>query len=229
MACRKAFATVFLLAAVSANAFAAELQSVEQRLSYIVGTQMGQQMKAQGIPFDKDAFVMAIEDAMAGKPPRMTHEEIQQTLVAYQQQRQAEEAAAAESNQKASEAFLASNSKKPGVKVTPSGLQYQVLKEGQGDSPGATDTVVVNYRGTLLDGTEFDSSYKRGEPATFPVNNVIKGWQEALQMMKPGAKWKIFVPADLAYGERGAGAAIGPNATLTFEVELLEVKAPAAK
>jgi FKBP-type peptidyl-prolyl cis-trans isomerase FklB len=229
MAYRNTLATVFLLAAVSTNAMAAELQSIEERLSYIVGTQMGQQMKTQGIPFDKDAFMMAIEDAMAGNPPRLSQEEIQQAVTAYQQQRQEHAKVVAETNKKAGEAFLASNAKKPGVKVTGSGLQYQVLEEGKGASPSATDTVVVNYRGTLLDGTEFDSSYKRGQPATFPVNGVIPGWQEALQMMKPGAKWKIFVPANLAYGERGAGATIGPNATLTFEVELLEVKAPAAQ
>jgi len=165
---------------------------------------------------------------MAGNEPRMTREEVEKTLAAYQERRKAEVAAKAETNKKAGEAFLANNRTQPGVKVTASGLQYQILEEGKGATPSATDTVVVNYRGTLLDGSEFDSSYKRGQPATFPVNGVIQGWQEALQMMKEGAKWKLFVPANLAYGERGAGASIGPNATLTFEVELLEIKAQAA-
>ena len=131
---------------------------------------------------------------------------------------------AAEKNTTEGEKFLTENKNKPGVKTTASGLQYKVLKEGSGSPPKETDTVVVNYRGTLIDGTEFDSSYKRGEPATFPVNRVIKGWTEALQLMKPGSKSQLFIPANLAYGERGAGGDIGPNATLIFEVELLNVK-----
>ena len=131
---------------------------------------------------------------------------------------------AAEKNTTEGEKFLRENKNKPGVKTTASGLQYKALKEGSGAPPKATDTVVVNYRGTLVDGTEFDSSYKRGEPATFPVNRVIKGWTEALQLMKPGSKYQLFIPASLAYGERGAGGDIGPNATLIFEVELMNVK-----
>src|SRR5204863_9102484 len=131
---------------------------------------------------------------------------------------------AAEKNTTEGEKFLAENKNKPGVKTTGSGLQYKVLKEGSGTPPKETDTVVVNYRGTLIDGTEFDSSYKRGEPATFPVNRVIKGWTEALQLMKPGAKYQLFIPSDLAYGPGGTGGDIGPNATLIFEVELMSVK-----
>jgi FKBP-type peptidyl-prolyl cis-trans isomerase FklB len=127
-------------------------------------------------------------------------------------------------NKQAGEKFLADNRGKPGVKELPNGLQYKVLKAGTGAKPAATDTVEVNYRGTLIDGTEFDSSYKRGQPATFPVNGVIKGWTQALQMMNEGSKWQLFIPADLAYGSRGAGGVIGPNATLVFEVELLKVK-----
>jgi len=229
MACREALMAIFVMAAVSGQAVADELQSLDERMSYIAGMQMGQQMEAQGIPLDRKAFMMGMEDAMAGNQPRLTREEVQQTLTAYHERRQAETKAMAETNKKAGEAFLAKNRTQPGVKVTDSGLQYQILAEGKGASPSAADTVVVNYRGTLLDGSEFDSSYKRGQPATFPVNGVIPGWQEALQMMKEGAKWKIFVPANLAYGERGAGASIGPNATLTFEVELLEIKAPGSQ
>ena len=129
-----------------------------------------------------------------------------------------------EKNKKEGETFLAENKKKPGVVTLPSGLQYKILKEGTGRNPKATDTVVTHYRGTLLDGKEFDSSYKRGEPATFPLNGVIRGWTEALQLMKPGAKWQLFIPPQLAYGERGAGQDIGPNATLIFEVELIAIK-----
>ena len=131
---------------------------------------------------------------------------------------------AGEKNTKEGEKFLAENKTKPGVKTTASGLQYLVEKEGSGAAPKETDTVTVNYRGTLIDGTEFDSSYKRGEPATFPVNRVIKGWTEALQLMKPGGKYKLFIPANLAYGPSGAGGDIGPNATLIFEVELMSAK-----
>ena len=131
---------------------------------------------------------------------------------------------AGEANQKEGEAFLAANKAKPGVVTLPSGLQYKILKEGTGPKPTATDSVVCNYQGTLINGTEFDSSYKRGEPATFPVNGVIKGWTEALQLMPVGSKWQLFIPPDLAYGARGAGADIGPNATLIFEVELLSIK-----
>jgi FKBP-type peptidyl-prolyl cis-trans isomerase FklB len=129
-----------------------------------------------------------------------------------------------EKNKKEGEAFLAANKKKEGVITLPSGFQYKAIKEGTGKTPKATDTVTVNYRGTLIDGTEFDSSYKRGQPATFRVNGVIAGWTEALQLMKEGSKWELFIPANLAYGERGAGAAIGPNAVLIFEVELISVK-----
>ena len=131
---------------------------------------------------------------------------------------------AATKNAAGGEKFLADNKTKPGVKTTASGLQYKVLKEGSGPSPKETDTVVTNYRGTLIDGTEFDSSYKRNEPATFQVNRVIKGWTEALQLMKKGAKYQLFIPADLAYGPQGAGAEIGPNATLIFDVELVDIK-----
>jgi FKBP-type peptidyl-prolyl cis-trans isomerase FklB len=160
----------------------------------------------------------------------LTKEDREKTLQAFQKEMMEKQIAAskeaATKNAGEGEKFLAENKKKDGVKTTASGLQYKVLKEGSGASPKETDTVVTNYKGTLLDGTEFDSSYKRNEPASFPVNRVIKGWTEALQLMKPGAKYQLFIPASLAYGERGAGQLIGPNATLIFEVELLSIKPP---
>ena len=158
----------------------------------------------------------------------MTEQEMKETLAGLQKElmeKQAERAKLlAEKNKKEGEAFLAANKTKEGVKTLPDGLQYKVIKEGTGKTPKADDTVVTNYRGTLIDGTEFDSSYKRGQPATFPVKGVIPGWTEALQLMKEGSKWELFIPSNLAYGERGAGNAIGPNATLVFEIELISVK-----
>ena len=160
----------------------------------------------------------------------MSKEEREKTLQAFQKEMMEKQIAASKEagakNQAEGEKFLAENKKKEGVKTTVSGLQYKVLKEGAGPSPKETDTVVTNYRGTLIDGTEFDSSYKRNEPATFQVNRVIKGWLEPLQLMKPGAKYQLVIPSSLAYGERGAGQLIGPNATLIFEVELLSIKPP---
>src|SRR5207302_6566346 len=175
-----------------------------------------------------DALIVGMKEALSGKEATMSKEEREKTLETFQKEMMEKQAAAskeaASKNQAEGEKFLAENKKKDGVKTTASGLQYKVIKEGSGESPKETDTVVTNYRGTLIDGTEFDSSYKRNEPASFPVNRVIKGWTEALQLMKPGAKYQLFIPASLAYGERGAGGDIGPNATLIFEVELMNVK-----
>ena len=212
------------LGAMSTQALAAELKTTEQRISYLVGMNYGQQIKAENIPLDEAAFMQAIKDALAGTPSRLTQEEAQATVAAFQKQRQAEASKVADENKKAGEQFLTANRNKPGVKETESGLQYKVLKAGTGKQPAPTDTVSVHYRGTLIDGTEFDSSYGRGQPASFPVNGVIPGWQEALPMMKEGAKLELYIPSELAYGERGAGGNIGPNSTLVFEVELLEVK-----
>ena len=169
-----------------------------------------------------------MKDAAAGSKTRLTDEEAKAVLTEVQnevrkeQQEKTQEAAA--KNKTEGDAFLAGNKKKDGIVTLPSGLQYKIMTEGKGPKPAATDTVVCNYRGTLINGTEFDSSYKRGEPATFPVGGVIKGWTEALQLMPVGSKWQLFIPSDLAYGERGAGADIGPNATLIFEVELISIK-----
>ena len=164
-----------------------------------------------------------VKDAIAGKPQLTTYQ-VRQTLAAFEKDMTQKVQAMAQKNVGEGDKFLAENKKKDGVKATSSGLQYKVISEGNGPQPKESDAVTVNYRGTLIDGTEFDSSYKRGEPATFPVNRVIKGWTEALQLMKPGGKYKLFIPANLAYGPGGAGGDIGPNATLIFEVELLSAK-----
>jgi len=177
---------------------------------------------------NSDALAAGVKDGLSGGKPLMSPDEVRQVMVQFSKDMREKAATvnkdAAEKNSKEGEKFLAENKGKPGVKTTASGLQYMVEKEGSGTPPKETDTAVVNYRGTLIDGTEFDSSYKRGEPATFPVNRVIKGWTEALQLMKPGAKYKLFIPSNLAYGAGGAGQDIGPNSTLIFEVELLSVK-----
>ncbi len=204
---------------------AVDLDTDKKRFSYIIGMQIGQQLKGDNIDLDEAAFMAAIKDASTGAKPQLDQKDAEATMQRIQQQRQAEDEKIAKANQAEGQKFLAANKSKPGVKALPSGLQYKVIKPGTGASPKASDTVEVNYRGTLIDGTEFDSSFSRGQPATFQVGGVIKGWTEALQAMKEGAKWQIFVPADLAYGERGAGGKIGPNATLIFEVELLKIKA----
>lgn len=214
------------LVSMAGTALAAgQLANDKQKFSYVMGLQIGQQIKAEGIDLDKDAFAAAINDAMTGAKPRLTMDEMKAVVENYQRKRAETIQAAAEKNRKDGEAFLAANRTKAGVKVLPSGLQYKEIQPGKGKSPKATDTVVVNYRGTLIDGKEFDSSYKRGQPAEFPVNGVIPGWTEALQKMKEGAKWQIYVPSKLAYGQQGApGGLIGPNATLIFDVELIKVK-----
>ncbi len=200
------------------------LDTDQKRLSYFLGLQVAQQIKGDGVALDETAFLMGVHDVNSGASPKLSQEEIQGTLTRIQQQRVEEAKKQSGANKTEGAKFLAANAKKPGVKQTASGLQYKVINAGKGASPKATDTVEVHYRGTLINGTEFDSSYKRGQPATFPVNGVVQGWQEALPMMKEGAKWQIFVPASLAYGERGAGAMIGPDATLIFDIELLKIK-----
>ena len=210
-----------------------QLKDQKDKVSYSIGLDIGNTFKKQNMDVNADILSAGLKDALTGSKPLLTDEQVKETMTAFSKEMTDKQAAAskdaADKNAAAGEKFLAENKKKDGVKTTASGLQYKVLKEGSGASPKETDTVVTNYRGTLLDGTEFDSSYKRGEPASFPVNRVIKGWTEALQMMKPGSKYQLFIPASLAYGERGAGQNIGPNSTLIFEVELMSVKAPDAK
>ena len=204
-----------------------ELASFSEKLSYIAGQDIGRSLKGRGADMDLAIVFRGIEDAMEGKEPLVTAEEgaaIKQEYAAKLREERAEKMKAeGEQNLQAGKAFLAENSKKPGVVTTDSGLQYLVLEEGQGPKPAATDQVSVHYKGTLLDGTEFDSSHKRGRPATFALNRVIRGWTEGLQLMSPGGKYRFFIPADLAYGARGSGPKIGPNATLIFDVELLEI------
>lgn len=210
------------------------LESVEQRLSYMVGNNMGAQFKRDDITIDIAALQLGIEDAMAEKESRLTQEQIQETVTAMQERARERQQAQLEEQQKAQEeqaaknktegeAYLAANAEKEGVVTTDTGLQYKELVAGDGDKPTFSDTVSVHYKGTLIDGTEFDSSYTRGEPATFPVSGVIPGWVEALQLMNVGDKWELTIPSDLAYGPGGTGGPIGPNSTLLFEVELLEI------
>ena len=196
------------------------LESPKGRLGYALGLDTGAVLKEQGTEIDVDAFCAGLKDGLGAGPPRIAPEEVRR-LVDQERQRAAREAAAR--NLKAGQRFLEENRKKEGVKVTASGLQYEVLKEGDGPRPAATDRVTVHYRGTLLSGKEFDSSYGRGQPTTFPLNRVIPGWTEGVQLMKVGSKFRFFVPTNLAYGERGAGAVIGPNEALVFEVELLGI------
>ena len=204
-----------------------ELKDQKGKESYSLGYQFGQYIKSQGIDIDLEIYTSGIKDALGGKEPQMSQEDIRGTIMGLQQRQQAarqkEMKEKSTKNLEQGKTFLAENQKKEGVKALPSGLQYKVLAEGSGKTPKADDTVTVNYKGTLIDGTEFDSSYKRGQPATFKVNGVIKGWTEALPLMKEGSKYQLFIPPDLAYGERGAGRNIPPNSTLIFEVELISV------
>lgn len=236
------FAVALCLALVAGQAMAAgdgEIKTEKQKLSYSIGVNAGHSMKdsfkAQSIDIDPVILLKGLNDGIMDAKQQMTEDEmkkiledLQKTLMAKQQaqaaKQQEQAKVVAEKNKKDGEVFLAANKKKAGVITMPSGLQYKILTAGKGKSPKATDNVTVNYKGTLIDGTEFDSSYKRGKPATFPLNQVIPGWTEAVQLMKEGAKWELYVPSNLAYGERGAGANIGGNATLIFEVELLSIK-----
>jgi FKBP-type peptidyl-prolyl cis-trans isomerase FklB len=204
------------------------LKDQKDKAGYSIGTNIGSGLKHDGVDVNIDALIAGLKDSFTGAAAQLTPAQQQEALATLQKEMTdkvtAERKIAGEKAKKEGDAFLAANKTKDGVKTLPDGLQYKVLAEGKGAQPKPTDQVTVNYRGTLIDGTEFDSSYKRGEPATFPVNEVIKGWTEALPMMKTGSKWQLFVPADLAYGEKGAGRDIPPNATLVFEVELLGVK-----
>jgi len=207
----------------------AALESDDAKANYSVGYQIGGDFKRQGIPFDPDALLAGIEDAIGGGEALLAEEDRRQTLTDLQRRiattEQATRQAEGEANLAAAKAFLEANRTKEGVQTLPSGLQYKVLTEGTGPKPAATDTVSVHYRGTLPDGTEFDSSYSRNAPATFPLDRVIKGWTEALQLMGEGSKWELYIPPDLAYGERGAGSRIPPQSALVFQVELLAAKA----
>jgi FKBP-type peptidyl-prolyl cis-trans isomerase FklB len=230
--------------AVSAAETTPPLKDQKDKVSYSIGMDIGRNIKRQNLDLSVDALAAGIRDILSGGKTALTDDESREVMNAYRtemmskQQEQAK--VSAEKNRKEGEAFLAENKKKEGVKTVPiklpSGtnaeLQYKVLTQGTGPKPTTNDTVITHYRGTLIDGTEFDSSYKRGEPATFPVTGVIKGWTEALLLMPVGSKWQLFIPSDLAYGASGTRGAIGPNATLIFDIELVGIqdknKAPGA-
>ena len=224
---------IVCMALAASPAIAAETQELKtqkDKVSYAIGLDMGNGLKKNDVDVNPDIVAKAIKDILSGNKPLMTEQEAKTALLDLQKDLQAKQVernkALGEKNKKEGEAFLAKNKSKDGVKTLPSGLQYKVITEGKGKTPKASDTVTVQYSGTLIDGTEFDSSYKRGQPATFPVGGVIKGWTEGLQLMKEGSKWQLFIPSDLAYGEKGTqGGPIGPNAVLIFEVELVSIKA----
>lgn len=204
----------------------AKLETEEQKVSYGMGLNLGGRIQEE-FDLDVDAFALGMRHAVEGGERLMTDEEIATAVQSFQQRQMAEREGEfkkqAEANQAASEAYLAKNAQKEGVVTTDSGLQYRVLEQGEGEKPGPDDVVTVHYRGTLVDGTEFDSSYQRGEPVTFPVAGVIPGWTEALQLMSVGSKYELVIPPELGYGPGGTGGVIGPNAALIFEVELLGI------
>lgn len=203
------------------------LDTPEKRLSYGIALRMSERMVADGMVMDVDAYALGMRDAFEGAEARLTDEEINAEMMAFQEkvetEREAAQAQVAEGNGEAGAAFLAENAQREGIVVTDSGLQYEVVTAGEGASPGPDDQVEVHYRGTLIDGTVFDSSYDRGQTVTFGVTQVIPGWTEALQLMKEGDKYNLYIPSELAYGAGGAGQVIGPNSTLIFEVELIKV------
>jgi len=223
---------IVLVAAAAAAQDAPALKAPREKLSYALGMDLGNQLRKQSVDVDPATFGKGLSDALSGGKTLLTEEEARGLIAELQKDLKAKQAAAqaekmkelSEKNKKEGGAFLDANKKKEGVVTLPSGLQYRILKAGEGKKPTIDDTVVCQYRGTLVDGTEFDSSYKRNQPATFPVKGVIKGWTEALQLMPVGSKWELVIPPDLAYGDRGAGNVIGPGATLIFEVELVSIQ-----
>lgn len=220
--------TVLSTQAVSNSSSAVVLKSDQDKLSYAIGVETGRSFKSHNVEIDPKIFAAGVSDGLADKPTLMNDSEIQKQISDFQQktlakmQQQLKESAS--DNQKKEQEFLAANKNKAGVVTTASGLQYKIIDPGKGTPPTDNDVVTVDYKGTLLNGKVFDSSYQRGKPATFPVAAVIEGWQEALKLMKPGAKWELYIPSKLAYGDQGAGGVIGPNETLIFEVHLLSVK-----
>lgn len=219
---------LLLLATVASAGEPAALQSDKDRLSYSLGANLGKNLVRDKVDVDADLVLKGLTDGLSGKELLLSEPEIRKLLAAFQTElkRKQDQArrASGEENKKQGEAFLAANKTKAGVVTLPSGLQYKILKQGEGKMPTPADIVEVRYRGTLLDGTEFDSTERTGQPATFKVNAVIRGWQEALQLMPVSSKWQLFVPPQLAYAGRGARPHIGPDATLVFEVELLGIK-----
>lgn len=224
-------AAVCIALALPGTARAADapaLKGEKDRLGYSIGMDIGTMLRLQGVEADAESLAKGMKDAFTGGKTLLTEDEARAEIEGYRkkiEEKQAEEMKKlGEKNKAEGDMFLAENAKKEGVKTLPSGLQYKVIAPGTGKTPKASDSVTTHYRGALIDGTEFDSSYRRGQPATFPVSGVIPGWTEALQLMKEGARWQLFLPPSLAYGERGVGRDIGPNSTLIFEVELISVQ-----
>jgi len=229
----KFFTAVLSIIFAASAAYAAEdvaLNTQRDKVSYGIGMDIGNSLKKQSIDVDTDLLIKGLKDAYSGGKQLMTEQELRESMTLFRNEMIAKQMSQlkelSEKNKKEGEDFLAENRKKEGVVTLPSGLQYQIITEGAGEKPKATDTVSVHYRGSLINGTEFDSSYQhaQGQPVTFPVSGVIPGWTEALQLMKAGSKWQIFIPSNLAYGEKGAGRDIGPNSTLIFEVELISIE-----
>jgi FKBP-type peptidyl-prolyl cis-trans isomerase len=221
--------TVLLVAFFVSQAAAetVSLKSEKGKRSYSIGNDIGNNLKTQPFEVDADLLAKGIKDALTGKKPALTEQEMKDVLTALKNQLMAKRASQikeiADKNKKDGEAFLAENKKKPGVITLPDGLQYKVITEGAGNTPAPTDKIKVHYKGTLINGTEFDSSYKRGEPLEYEIAKFIPGWKEALTMMKEGSKWELYIPSELAYGEQGSGPVIGPNSVLIFEMELISI------
>ncbi|MGB2868787.1 MAG: FKBP-type peptidyl-prolyl cis-trans isomerase [Bacteroidota bacterium] len=213
---------------VQAQTKQAQLNTHKKKVSYSIGLDIGKNFKQQSVDVDADVLAKGLKDALSGAKPMLSDSEIEQTMQKFQAEMMGKQEESsrkvAEKNKKEGQAFLDENKKKEGVVTLPSGLQYKILKEGTGPKPKKESSIVCHYRGTLLDGKEFDSSYKRGEPITYDVNKFIPGWVEALQLMPVGSKWQLFIPSNLAYGDRGSGNDIGPGATLIFELELIAIK-----
>ena len=216
---------VVVISMTAAAQESAKLETPTQKFSYMVGLQLGDNLLNQRLTnLDIDAVAQGIEDYLAGMDPKLSQQEMQEAITAYQQIQLEARLALAKKNRDASKAFLAKNKDREGVIVLDSGVQYKVVTAGGGESPTETDKVVVHYRGFLIDGTEFDSSFSRGQPTELDISQVIAGWQQTLQLMKVGAKWKVWIPSDLAYGLHGAGNKIGPNEMLSFDIELIGIK-----
>lgn len=216
-------AFVLILSFTFLNAYAAKVETDLEKISYTLGVVFGENVNRQGMELDTPAFLQAIEDVLTSSELKISKDDMQVIMQEFQKEEQDRKNNQASTNKTNGEKFLAENKTKEGVSETASGLQYKVITAGTGKKPSSSSKVLVHYRGTLIDGSEFDSSYARGEPVELAANQVIKGWQETLPLMTTGSKWQIVVPSDLAYGQRGAGGAIGPNATLLFDIELIEI------
>ena len=224
----KRYFVLLIFTLISLSVFAAtevktEINTDKQKLSYAMGTYFALGVTQQDMNIDVPAFIQAVEDALNGNEPKISMKEMQDILAQYKETFAKQQTDAVAANRKAGNVFLAENKKKEGVIESPSGLQYKIIKVGEGSQPTAGSNITVHYKGTLINGTVFDSSYDRGEPATLSLSQVIKGWQEAIPMMKTGSKWQIYVPSKLAYGDRSAGQLIGPASTLIFDIELISV------